>query len=517
MMKEPVSEEILSAFVDGELTPDERAEVERWLDHNPQARETVDAFRRISGLFETMARSEVPAEFPAEVLQRAERKMLLADAGSVSRKKRARGWLLALAAPIAAAAVLIFVVRPMVRGPGAPERAAEVARHRNGGELSPTAEHSESDEGTKFADSSRTAEWSSKSGQPPESIVAGALSKNADDEDDPRLATIIDDIRESSGEQNVVSVMRMYVADRAQGMVLLQDVLSDKLVIVDEPGEDESGVLESGRARAGTKEVAAAGAPHSAQNEALYVVAEPEQVIAAFREILARDNPGLRLAVEPPIEVAALDAASRKELNDVTRAVERHLARRLDETDSREEKAPAPAGDDKPADNAPQPAQRGEPERKPENKPAAPAAARKSAASTAPAESRAIAPQKAKGAADLAAGSETEGVKDAGPAQNANRGAALSRQRVVQVPSALENRQRGSEETQAQTNRNSSRNRGQAKEAQAAVSQRQADKSGDKLKADAAASNQGLSLVRVLILIEPENPPPASPNAEGNP
>ena len=516
MMKQPVSDEILSAFVDGELTSDERAEVERWLERNPQARETVDGFRRLSGLFETMARSEVPAEFPIEVLQRAERKMLLADAGSASRQKRARRWLLALAAPIAVAAMLVFIVRPLIRGPAAPERGADVARRRNADRAPPIAEQVASDEAPRIAASSHAAEWSSMSGDSPASLTAGAASRNSGDEDDPRLATIIDDIRESSGEQAVVSVMRMYVADRAQGMVLLQDVLSDKLVIIDDADESEARMRDKGRAGADRKRKAAvAGAPHSAQNEALYVVAEPEQVIAAFREILARDNPGLRLAVEAPIEVASLDAASRKELEDVTRAVELHLARRLDDIGSGEEKTPAPASDGKPA-VAQRAAQRGEPERKSENKPEAPSPAQKSAASTAPADSRAAAPRKAKNTADLAAGSEGEGLKDAGPNQNANRGAALARQRVVQVPSALENRQRGSEETQAQTNRNSTRTRTQANEAQA-VNQRQAGKSGDKSKADAAASNQGLSLVRVLILIEPENPPAASPTADGNP
>ena len=41
-MNDPSENELLSAYLDGELTADERAEVERLLAANPAAREALD-------------------------------------------------------------------------------------------------------------------------------------------------------------------------------------------------------------------------------------------------------------------------------------------------------------------------------------------------------------------------------------------------------------------------------------------------------------------------------------------
>src|SRR5579859_5373044 len=84
-MKEPFSEEMLSAYLDREMTDAERAEFERWLEQSPEVQEKLADFRRLSQLFGELPRSEVPQEFPTQVLQLAERQMLLAEAPSVPR------------------------------------------------------------------------------------------------------------------------------------------------------------------------------------------------------------------------------------------------------------------------------------------------------------------------------------------------------------------------------------------------------------------------------------------------
>src|SRR5260221_6011492 len=87
-MRERFSEEILSAYVDGELPPRERAEVEQWLEDSPEARQRLEGFRRLSTLFANLPRIEIPLEFPTRVLQLAERRMLLP--WTVARSARRR-------------------------------------------------------------------------------------------------------------------------------------------------------------------------------------------------------------------------------------------------------------------------------------------------------------------------------------------------------------------------------------------------------------------------------------------
>src|SRR5262249_61445205 len=89
-MKHPYSEEILSAYVDGELTDQERAEVEHWLESSPGARERLEDFRGLSRLFAGLPRTEVPQEVPPRVLQLAERREPLSRTGASSNQPRPR-------------------------------------------------------------------------------------------------------------------------------------------------------------------------------------------------------------------------------------------------------------------------------------------------------------------------------------------------------------------------------------------------------------------------------------------
>src|SRR5258708_614602 len=117
-MKQPFSEEILSAYVDDELPAHERAAVERWLEESPEAREKLDGFRRLSRLFADLPRIEVPPEFPTNVLQLAERRMLLPEARPVSSRQNLRRWALAGGSSIAAALVLGLMLQAFLPGGG---------------------------------------------------------------------------------------------------------------------------------------------------------------------------------------------------------------------------------------------------------------------------------------------------------------------------------------------------------------------------------------------------------------
>ncbi|MBS0261577.1 MAG: hypothetical protein JSS02_06425 [Planctomycetes bacterium] len=86
-MSNEISEELLSAYFDGELTVKERTRVEQWLQTNPEGKQALADFRRLSRVFEGLPRQEVPQEFAAEVLQVAERRMLLPESRVVFRRK----------------------------------------------------------------------------------------------------------------------------------------------------------------------------------------------------------------------------------------------------------------------------------------------------------------------------------------------------------------------------------------------------------------------------------------------
>src|SRR5205085_12076191 len=102
-MSELFSDEFLSAYLDGELSPQERAAVERWIERAPEARQRLDDFRGLSRLFGDLSRTELPREFPTEVMHLAERRMLLPDAAAANGRMQIRGWTLALAATATAA------------------------------------------------------------------------------------------------------------------------------------------------------------------------------------------------------------------------------------------------------------------------------------------------------------------------------------------------------------------------------------------------------------------------------
>jgi hypothetical protein len=69
----PITDEILSAFLDGELPEAERRQVEAWLESSPQARRELADLRQIGTLVRSIPRPSVPEGFQTELMQRVER------------------------------------------------------------------------------------------------------------------------------------------------------------------------------------------------------------------------------------------------------------------------------------------------------------------------------------------------------------------------------------------------------------------------------------------------------------
>ena len=346
-MNEQFSEELLSAYVDGELSPQLRAAVERWVENSPDARHKLEDFQRLSRLFGDLPRTEVAGEFSTEVMHLAERRMLLPEAAVAGGRRRFRLWVLALATPLTAAAALLLLTLSMIdnqpkNAPG-PMRDAAAARpgnianrNRGGNDEQPDMLVAQGEPLARDADRSPGAAGAFP---PPAAAPAspagmaggsgGASSSGAvkakvalavptgpqsldpqspnlqspTGESEQQLQAIHDavkEIRESGATDKLLLVFRMSVVDRAEGLVLLQKDFADNNIRID-PSEATEG-----------KKTDAAKPVGEASNEGLYVVAEADELIAGFKAFLAHRHPGVRIFVEESIELAALDAESQK-------------------------------------------------------------------------------------------------------------------------------------------------------------------------------------------------------------
>jgi len=94
MARENANAELLSAYLDGELTAEEQDRVERWLVDDPAARQLLDEFRALSGTLQGLPSHALGEDLSVGVLQRAEREILLGRAGAdgeAPSKYRAEG------------------------------------------------------------------------------------------------------------------------------------------------------------------------------------------------------------------------------------------------------------------------------------------------------------------------------------------------------------------------------------------------------------------------------------------
>ncbi|MGI9428999.1 MAG: anti-sigma factor family protein, partial [Bythopirellula sp.] len=109
---EHFDDELLSAYVDGELTGEQLALVEQRLADDPSARQLVDELRALSHELQALPQQTLGDDLTATIMQRAERSMLLgAESQSTLRTSdegASRRWVWAATA-IAAALLLMFV------------------------------------------------------------------------------------------------------------------------------------------------------------------------------------------------------------------------------------------------------------------------------------------------------------------------------------------------------------------------------------------------------------------------
>ncbi|HEY2249758.1 MAG TPA: hypothetical protein VGH74_01810, partial [Planctomycetaceae bacterium] len=314
------------------------------------------------------------------------------------------------------------------------------------------------------------------------------------------LHAALQEIRESGTPQKYLMVVRARAVDRAEGLVLLQKDFADNNILADAEGAKESKAVaddtphaaKHGSDKRGDNKRGGDKRGGEASSEGLYIEADADAVIAAFKTTLARRHPGVHFFVEPSIELAALDAESQKNLfrHDVER----------------------PAGDVGRADVA---AKDQDGDAKSNKKSPQPAAPRKNATSnsrTAQGSGSAKETTERHARVPVPANNDSADKRGAPAAPEGNLTANMARQMVVPVvPQAIQNRARSS----------GARNPFDEKSRNAKSDPEESDdkKSGDKKSDNAKPRSQDQEkpderspvLVRMLIVIESELPQPAAP------
>ncbi|MFN0055622.1 MAG: anti-sigma factor family protein [Planctomycetales bacterium] len=338
-------EELLSAYLDGELPGDQAAQVERWLTTSDDARQKLDEFRRLAGWIQELPRSGLPAEFAPHVMQQVERRMLLPAAPTVSSWRKARYWGLTVGAPLAAAALLLIMVRwggdkpgaapaPQISGgtsiasntdhaPGAQEDEVGQDLHlvASGG-----AGASRSDGSAVQSEAPLTggggadngAEVPPALGRPPqEQPVEG---QGLTQEEEEAIERLIAQVQELSDPESI-PVVTLYVVDRVDGRELVQAVLTQqKIEIAPEKSVDSTGDSDGGAPKGTAK------SPETvAARQALFVVADVRQLTAAFQELQKRRDNGIRpiaqWRVQGTLKADQFDDPSRRRIEKAQLAI----------------------------------------------------------------------------------------------------------------------------------------------------------------------------------------------------
>lgn len=292
MNEQLFSDDVLSAYLDGECSPQERAEVERRLENSPEFRAELNGLRAVSGLLQELPRQELPAEFAATVMQAAERRMLLPERTAAPRRTARSAKYLIGSLVAAAAAVVVFVTQfnrpqPPADGPAVANNNPAVAPGDKPQHDVPSVSDKNNVAVVEDAAKPQADPEANRRVRTPPKMLANKPGANLPTVDSVKLdelalGQVVEAIDTTGGK---ISVVKLIAVDRAPGMVAVQKVLTSQSL------EDDA--IKSG------------------EMEAVYVQATRDQLIAALREI---QKAGLE--VDPkgvePLSIDKLDASARE-------------------------------------------------------------------------------------------------------------------------------------------------------------------------------------------------------------
>ena len=74
--RQEAQEQLISAYLDGEVTAEQQASVEKLLEQSPECRQLHDELRTLRGMLQSLPQHTLEEDFQAKVLRQAEREML---------------------------------------------------------------------------------------------------------------------------------------------------------------------------------------------------------------------------------------------------------------------------------------------------------------------------------------------------------------------------------------------------------------------------------------------------------
>jgi hypothetical protein len=363
-MNEKFSNELISALFDGEVSPDERAEAQRQIASSSETRREFQEIQSLSKLLQDMSHDAAPNGFRAEVLQAAQRKMLLAETGPVGmphseRRSPNRLWqgvvaLVAMAA-VLFVAVWLFDASEPAGGPNnqhiavmsdqaekdaesefrlSEPSAAPASRTRSQVDF---AEKQPRKSATMFAEKLEAKPGADAAVQPNVGELAstrnapnfGLILNSKDELKNARIGQIIKALETSGGQ---VAVVKLTVIDRRAGLRNLQVLLSRHRIPKTQSDRDEA---QHGKAASENAEHENAKPlqPESNRLVAVYVEAPSEQLASVLLELKQAEQ-FRKLHVERSVELSRLDAysenvptAPKAKMLDERKPSEKELAR----------------------------------------------------------------------------------------------------------------------------------------------------------------------------------------------
>ena len=366
------TDNLLSAYHDGELTAAERSIVEQQISERDEAREELSEIKQISAMLKDLPRLPLPVEFPQQVLKGIEREMLIPSEASLDARVRSnthqpialssrssvsdtspRRWLVGAAAVLTSAAGLMLMVttfgdRSVTQSPrtsqlaskfDAPTEANAVAFSAPG--LAGTLDSAPalggagvSALGQKVAnsDASVTSKrdgdlggtaFAAKMNEPNRPPVAAFnVPRGGDsvasmflDQATLKSAEIGDVVDALQTLDDEIAVVRLTVVDRQEGLNQLQLLFAKNQIDPDAAASTLDKVKSlAAKSSPSSKPDAAVAADEGQQLMAVYVESNSEHLSAALHE-LSQNNLVQSLQVESPISVTEI-ASSNEESRD---------------------------------------------------------------------------------------------------------------------------------------------------------------------------------------------------------
>lgn len=218
------SDERLSAWLDDELTLDERAEVERLLAESPELRQELTELAQVSALVKGLPGSGAPVELKASILRAIERDTLLAGTGPETGRSRRLFRILTVAAAVLAAG--------MVTWWGMTQRSeTQVAE-------TPPVRSFSSSPGISAANKPEPRKVAANAPAHQPGMDETTLNIPREQLDQVRIGDVIQAV-EKNGDQ--VSVIRLTVVDRKAGAAALQVLLAREQISVN--GSSDEGLV----------------------------------------------------------------------------------------------------------------------------------------------------------------------------------------------------------------------------------------------------------------------------------